>query len=739
MLASARCLESKLSSNEETLTMNSLHEPSGKLGALTAPRRNHYYFGKLMDVVHFQLEQSYGNGMRHLLNRLSLGEGVLCGLLVEKNPDNQICVTPGVAIDSAGREIVVPARACADPWTLTDECGQPSGSLPKDKAHLVHLCLAYRECGADFAPVLVEDCNLKQECAPGTIVESFRLLVQDILPPLPAARAAVCQALFTSQSAYAIVATVDIGGKPVALAVSPNGDQVLVAGETGPGLFAVEIESGAVTAISGTALIPPIGGIAVASDGGLFFVSHDNGIATVDLSLSPASVGSLVSGSKYGACAAMTGGDVLFAVNLSTNKVQRFDAGSATPTDLVTVAEPALVALSSDAKSLYVADAANKQIVRVDTATNVTGAGTALAQTPKALAPRPGDSAVHVTGDKHVTRVPDTGAVESFVISADATAGAFTSAGGRFYVIDRKAGASEVVVFQAEGLQEIARITIGEEPTGLALVPDSRRVLVIDAKSGMINILDVVPRKHLCEALSAPCSQPTDCPCVTLATIELRNDGTIGAINSCGPRHVLYSNTMLLEFILCLAARLDECCGGGAPGPAPKPPEPPLPAEEPFRIEKIEFLAQNNLVAPLGDLAAPHEFPADMRISAIRVVFNRPFDPETVTVATSPADAKTASFLVRRSEANSIVRGSIVSDGPLAVRFVTEEPNQFRVGEHSVTLFGDPDPAAGRPAIAEKAAGQARLDGEPGPAATPLPSGEGNEGGNFKFKFRITD
>src|SRR5206468_11586399 len=49
-----------------------------RLGTLTPPQRNKYFYGKLMDVPHFQMEQTYGNWKRWLLNRLALGEGVLC-------------------------------------------------------------------------------------------------------------------------------------------------------------------------------------------------------------------------------------------------------------------------------------------------------------------------------------------------------------------------------------------------------------------------------------------------------------------------------------------------------------------------------------------------------------------------------------------------------------------------------------------------------------------------------------
>ena len=149
------------------------------LGALSSPQRNNYFYGKLMDVPHFDMEQSYLNRKRWLLNRLGLGSGVLCGLNVTIK-DKKVCVSPGVAVDAYGREIVVPHEVCLDPWTLTDECGcLKTPALSKTEAHDVYLCLAYKECQTDFMPVLVTDCNTKQECVPGTTVENYCVLVKE--------------------------------------------------------------------------------------------------------------------------------------------------------------------------------------------------------------------------------------------------------------------------------------------------------------------------------------------------------------------------------------------------------------------------------------------------------------------------------------------------------------------------------------------------------------------------------
>src|ERR1700751_5957770 len=72
------------------------------LRALTAPRRNNYFYGKRLDVPQFRMEQDYGKEKRWLLNRLALGKGVVCGLKVTA-ANSQLCVSPGVAIEGRGR------------------------------------------------------------------------------------------------------------------------------------------------------------------------------------------------------------------------------------------------------------------------------------------------------------------------------------------------------------------------------------------------------------------------------------------------------------------------------------------------------------------------------------------------------------------------------------------------------------------------------------------------------------
>ena len=99
------------------------HHKTGMLGTL---ERNRYFYGKLLDEASLRMEQSYFNQKRWMMNRLGLGSGVLCGLQVIVQGDC-VCIAPGVAIDTMGREIVVPEAVWVDPKKVTDDRGVPTG------------------------------------------------------------------------------------------------------------------------------------------------------------------------------------------------------------------------------------------------------------------------------------------------------------------------------------------------------------------------------------------------------------------------------------------------------------------------------------------------------------------------------------------------------------------------------------------------------------------------------------
>lgn len=148
------------------------------LAQLATPSRNRYYYGKLLDSYHLALEQRYGNDKRWLLNRLTLGAGVLCGLDVVANADgSRVRVRAGVAIDGVGREIIVPEDSPpVDPRQPTDECGRADGApIQGDESVTLYLC--YLECEAEPAPVLVSECGPERTCENGLVRERYRLRI----------------------------------------------------------------------------------------------------------------------------------------------------------------------------------------------------------------------------------------------------------------------------------------------------------------------------------------------------------------------------------------------------------------------------------------------------------------------------------------------------------------------------------------------------------------------------------
>lgn len=81
--------------------------------SLSPFERNKYFYGKMLTSRDFKLEQDYGIEKNRLISRLVLGAGIVCGLTIEidkeqgENDSFTVTLSPGVALDGCGREIVV--------------------------------------------------------------------------------------------------------------------------------------------------------------------------------------------------------------------------------------------------------------------------------------------------------------------------------------------------------------------------------------------------------------------------------------------------------------------------------------------------------------------------------------------------------------------------------------------------------------------------------------------------------
>jgi hypothetical protein len=113
--------------------------------------RNNYFTGKRMTTRDFQDEQCYFNEKRWLINRTVHGWGVVCGLDVKPTEDNKgVEVTPGLAIDCCGREILVCGDAEDRYVPLIPEEHECDLLLKEEEQQnvdqLIAICLEYDEC-----------------------------------------------------------------------------------------------------------------------------------------------------------------------------------------------------------------------------------------------------------------------------------------------------------------------------------------------------------------------------------------------------------------------------------------------------------------------------------------------------------------------------------------------------------------------------------------------------------------
>lgn len=164
----------------------------GPLGPL---ERNRFFYGKLMDVRQWEMEQSYGIDARRLLTRLGDGSGVLCGLGLTVNANGALLVDPGVAIDPHGREIVVPERVCfPHPEQPTDCVGATEGEPVIDGK--VTVCLHYHECLAEPVPALAVDCETRDRCETSVVRERYCICIERGVPEAGPGLGEACGAIF---------------------------------------------------------------------------------------------------------------------------------------------------------------------------------------------------------------------------------------------------------------------------------------------------------------------------------------------------------------------------------------------------------------------------------------------------------------------------------------------------------------------------------------------------------------
>ncbi len=135
---------------------------------LRAFEKNNYFYGKLMTVRDFVLEQQYVNDKRWLINNLLFGSGTVCGLNVSSTGTN-VFVESGFAIDRCGREIILPEDVSL---TLADK-DKPS---PGNKKAIY---ISYKECPKERVRAQTAS-TCDEVCANNRIEESYDIEIRDV-------------------------------------------------------------------------------------------------------------------------------------------------------------------------------------------------------------------------------------------------------------------------------------------------------------------------------------------------------------------------------------------------------------------------------------------------------------------------------------------------------------------------------------------------------------------------------
>lgn len=147
--------------------------------------RNNFYFSKFLTARDFTDDQRYMNEKRWMVNRHGLGWGVLCGLKVHPHAHDKrkVVVEPGFAIDPYGHEIMVCREETVDLLMAQDDHPpgqetQGSAERPTTKSYLYYLSIKYEESGVNPSPILIDTCEgYKEECFYNRTREGYRFMV----------------------------------------------------------------------------------------------------------------------------------------------------------------------------------------------------------------------------------------------------------------------------------------------------------------------------------------------------------------------------------------------------------------------------------------------------------------------------------------------------------------------------------------------------------------------------------
>ncbi|GMT47978.1 MAG: hypothetical protein IEMM0007_1544 [bacterium] len=139
--------------------------------------RNNYFYGKLMTVRDFSAEQHYFNEKRWLINRMVNGWGVVCGLDVKPidGETDKVLVTPGLAVDCCGREILVCEEQEVQLIPVESACRKGKEEKKQGEKKQLVICLEYHECKTEPIHLPPIACDQKEKGEFNRIRDGFNI------------------------------------------------------------------------------------------------------------------------------------------------------------------------------------------------------------------------------------------------------------------------------------------------------------------------------------------------------------------------------------------------------------------------------------------------------------------------------------------------------------------------------------------------------------------------------------
>lgn len=142
------------------------------LAALVQPERTNFFTGRLLAEADLKREQEYHESKRRRLRLATMGVGVVAGLNVSHDATG-FDVTPGLAVDARGREIIVPSAVrSAWPPDLCD-ASSPSGLVDLGRGNTLFILVCYAEDFASPVPSTGPTSGPDSPMEPSIVRETF--------------------------------------------------------------------------------------------------------------------------------------------------------------------------------------------------------------------------------------------------------------------------------------------------------------------------------------------------------------------------------------------------------------------------------------------------------------------------------------------------------------------------------------------------------------------------------------